>query len=311
LLYLRNPARTDEMRKLSVDHFIVLEQIRRAAEVPAPDIAFFGDSSCLMGVDPRVIERTLDVRPVQSFCSIGYLGPAGYELMLSRMIARKAAPRTLVFMFHPATFRREVVWEYWPAFVMSAGQAAAPALRFPRSSLDYLELEWLSRLIYSPLPAAYGRYYGGEGAFRSAIDARQGSAIDPNTGLNVASLDAIKAVPSPPDGPVTDFSTNQSYRDALKTLAETVRKLLPATSVYLIVSPLPDYTFRPGTLEQRAEQAAEIARALGIENSHILNTPATLYAAYFASTTHLNRWGQRVFSKTLAEAISDLPRVER
>jgi hypothetical protein len=304
LLYLRNPLRTDGMRRLNIDHFIVLEQIRRSAELPAPNIALFGDSSCLMGVDARIIERTLGVRPVQSFCSIGFLGPAGYAQMLDGMIARNAAPKALIFMFHPATFRREASWEYWPVFVRNAGQAAAPSLRFPHSALDYLEFEWLSRLIYSPLPGAYGRYYGGEGAFRATIEARQGSAIDPNSGLNVAKIEAVRAGPTPPYGEATDFSANQAYHDALKVLGETMKKLPPRTSVYLVVSPLPDYTFQPGTAEQRAEQAANIARALGIDSSHILSTPATLYSAYFASTTHLNRWGQQVFSGELAKQLA-------
>ena len=160
------------------------------------------------------------------------------------------------------------------------------------------------RLIYSPLPGAYSRYYGGEGAFRGTIEARQGSAVDPGSGLNVHSLDAVKTVPTAPSGEATDFSTNQNYQSALAVLAETVKKLPSQTSVYLIVSPLPDYTFRPGTIEQRAERAVEIAAALGVDRSHILNTPATLPVAYFASTTHLNRWGQQVYSGELAKQLA-------
>ena len=304
LCYLRNPARTDGMRRLSIDHFVVLEQVRRAANVPTPDIAFLGDSSCLFGINPGILERTLDIRPVQSFCSIGYLGPVGYAHMLDAMIARNATPKTLILMFHPDTFRRAADWDYWPAFVLNMGRAAAPRLRFPRSALDYLEFEWLGRLIYSPLPGAYSRYYGGEGAFRATIEARQGSAIDPNTGLQVASMDAIKAAPSAPDGPPADFSANQSYRDALTALGAVIRKLPSTTSVHLIISPLPDHTFAAGTANQRAERAREIARALGIDERHILNTPATLYTAYFASITHLNRWGQQVFSDELAKTLA-------
>ncbi|KGT73652.1 hypothetical protein MA20_43420 [Bradyrhizobium japonicum] len=305
-LYLRNPARTDGMRQLSIDHFIVLEQIRRAAEVPAPDVAFFGDSSCLMGVDAKAIERALKGKSTQSFCTLAYLGPVGYAKILDDMIIRNAAPKAVFFMFHPAAFRRESSWEYWPAFVMSARQAAPPLLPFPRGALDYLQFEWLSRLIYSPLPAAYGRYYGGEGSFRATINARQGSAIDPNTGLNTASVDAVRAVPTPPSGTAFDLSINQAYRDALKVLSETVKKLPQSTPVYLIVSPLPDYTFGPGSVDQRAERALEIALALGIGSNRILSTPATMCAAYFASITHLNRWGQQVYSAELAKQLAEV-----
>ena len=256
-----------------------------------------------MGIVPKILERAINVRPIQSFCSIGYLGPVGYAHMLNKMIARNAAPKAVVFMFHPITFRRGPSWESWPAFVLNAERAAVPALRFPRSALDFLQFEWLSRLIYSPLPGAYSRYYGGEVAFRATIEERQGSAVDPGSGLNVHSLDAVKAVATPA-GAATDFSTNQDYHNALKVLAETVKKLPPQTSVYLIVSPLPDYTFPPGTMEQRAAAADEIAAALGIDRSHILKTPATLPVAYFSSTTHLNRWGQQVYSNELAKQLS-------
>ena len=34
-LYLRNPARTDDMRNLTIDHFVVLEQMKRATALPA------------------------------------------------------------------------------------------------------------------------------------------------------------------------------------------------------------------------------------------------------------------------------------
>src|SRR5258708_7174039 len=165
--------RTDGMRNFSIDHFIVLEQIKRAAALPAAEVAFLGDSSCLMGIDAPSIEGGLDLHRVESFCSLGYVGPAGYARMLAGMIERNAAPKVLVLVFHPATFRREPSWDSWPGFVANGGKVNAPPLHFPRSSLDFLELEWLSRLIYSPLPGAYALYYGSEGAFRSTIRPRR------------------------------------------------------------------------------------------------------------------------------------------
>ncbi|MFH1345628.1 MAG: hypothetical protein ABIL01_31145 [Pseudomonadota bacterium] len=304
MLYLRNPARTDGMRKLNIDHFIVLEQFRRAATVPAAEVAFFGDSSCLMGVDPRLMERELALRPIQSFCSIGYAGPAGYAHMLAGMIERNAAPKVLVLMFHPATFRREPGWEFWPGFVRNAGKVERPRLHFPRSALDYLEFEWIGRLIYSPLPGAYGRYYGGEGEFRSTIRARRGSAIDPNVGLNISSLEALRAAPRTPAGAATDYRWNEAYAEALKVLGETIRTLPPQTRVYLVVSPVPDVAFPAEAGDQRANRTGQIAAALGIDNDRVLATPAAMFAAYFSSHTHLNRWGQMVFTNTLSKELA-------
>ena len=304
LLYLRNPSRTDTMSKLSIDPFIVLEQIHRAATLPAAEIAFLGDSSCLMGIDPPSIERALHLHSVESFCSIGYIGPAAYAGMLAGLIERNAAPEVLVLVFHPITFRREPSWDSWQPFVQNAGKVEQPSLSFPRSSLDYLEFEWLGRLVYSPLPGAYGLYYGGEGKFRSTIRARQGGAVDPNNGLNISSIETLHAAPTPPLGEPADFSWNQAYRDALKTLATTISKLPSHTHVYLVISPVPDYSFRPGSGSQRNERAQEIAAALGIDTDHILKTPETMFANFFSGYTHLNRWGQSVFTEALIRELA-------
>jgi hypothetical protein len=304
LLYLRNPDRTNGMRYLSIDHFIVLEQVQRAAALPAAKIAFFGDSSCLMGIDPPLIERVLDLHAVESFCSIGFLGPAGYAQMLAGLIERNAAPNVLVLMFHPAVFRREPAWEGWPAFVKNGARPVTVPLEFPRSGLDYVEFEWLGRLIYSPLPGAYGLYYGSEAQFRSAIRARQGAAVDPSTGLNVSSVQALHAVPTPPSGTPANFGWNQAYKDALNILADTIRNLPPQTRVFLVVSPVPDSSFRAETEAERTERVTEIAAALGIGADHILKTPETMFAAFFSGYTHLNRWGQSVFTSALAKELA-------
>ena len=224
--------------------------------------------------------------------------------MLAGMIERNAAPKVLVFMFHPATFQRAPSWEYWPGFVKNAGKVEAPNLHFPRSALDYLEFEWIGRLIYSPLPGAYGRYYGGEGEFRSTIRARQGSAIDPNVGLNISSLEALRPAPTKPGGAATDFSWNEAYAEALKVLGETIRTLPPQTRVYLVIAPVPDVAFPAEIEAQRTERIRQIAAVLGIDDDHVLPTPGAMFAAYFSSHTHLNRWGQVVFTDILSKELA-------
>jgi hypothetical protein len=304
VLYLRNPARTDTMRNLSIDHLIVLEQIQRAAALPAADVAFLGDSSCLMGIDPASIKSALDLHTVESFCSLGYVGPAGYAQMLAGMIERNAAPKALVLVFHPATFRREPGWDFWPSFVENGGKTSLPHLDFPQSSLDFLEFEWLARLIYSPLPGAYALYYGGEGALRSMIRAHQGSAVDPNTGLNISSMEALHAGPTAPSGEPANFNWNPAYVDALRALGETIGNLPPQTRVYLVVSPVPDSSFHVGMDEERSERLRAIAATLGINSDHILKTPATMFAAFFSSYAHLNRWGKMAFTATLIRELA-------
>jgi hypothetical protein len=302
LLYLRNPTRTDALRNLSIDHLVVLEQINRASSAHAAEIAFLGDSSCLMGIDPLSIERALDLHPVESFCSIGFLGPVGFAQMLGMLVKQNATPKILVFVFHPATFRREPSWDSWIDFVQSAAKAETSPLEFPRSALDYLQFEGVGRLVYRPLPGAYGLYYGGDEAFRAKIRAQQGSAIDPNTGLNFSSMQTSRNWATILTGKLADYRWNEAYRDALKVLSATLKTLPSQTRVYLAVSPVPDFAFRTEMGEQRTEQARAIAKVLGISNNNILKSPATMPGALFSTYTHLNRWGQAVFTDNLISA---------
>ena len=169
--------------------------------------------------------------------------------------------------------------------------------------------EWLGRVIYSPLPGAYALNYGSEMAFRLTIRLRHGSAIDPYTGLNVSSAAALHPAPSAASGAPADFSWNQAYVDSLNVLGEQLKRLPPRTAVYLVISPVPDYTYRAGTELERTERANQIAAALGIDPGHILKTPGKMYAAFFAGfVNHLNRWGQKQFTRKLIEDLAALPR---
>lgn len=304
LVYLRNPTRTDNLRRLSIDHFIVLEQINRASSVPAPKIAFLGDSSCLMGVYPRAIEQALNLRPVESFCSIGYLGPAGYAMMLDGMIQRGAAPQSVVVMLHPVTFERQPSWDSWTAFARQANQPQPARSSFPRGALDYLKFGLIDRFVYTPLPGLYGLYYGGEFALRNVIARTGGSAIDPATGLHAGSAEALRAQPRPFSGKAAEFTDSQAFRDALAVLRASLRKLPRQTQVYVFISPLPDYEISTEAAIARRAREEELADLLGIPADHILKTPATMYAEYFSGRTHLNRWGQRVFTDELVKALS-------
>lgn len=306
LLYLRYPSRTDLMRNLVVDYSMVSEQVDRVASRPLAEIAFLGDSSCLMGIDPPYMERMLN-RSVESFCTVAYAGPAGYAAMLEQMIERGATPKVLILMFHPVAFRPDPTWTFWTDLVRNKGRINMMPLEFPRSALDFLAFELVTRFLYSPLPGGYGIYYGSEGEVRSTIRSRHGAAIDPGNGLDISSIDALHASPTNPSGPAVDFSLNQMYRDALATLAVALKKTAHNTQVYLAISPVPDTAFHDGSELQRIESAKEIAGALGIPADHILNTSGAMYAAYFSSpTTHLNRWGKIVFTDNLVKVTSRL-----
>src|SRR5262245_45531069 len=71
-LYVAHPDRTElaASTQSSVDFQIVEHQLDRIAHTAPGAIALFGDSACLMGIDPRVVSRFLDGRKIESFCTI-------------------------------------------------------------------------------------------------------------------------------------------------------------------------------------------------------------------------------------------------
>lgn len=303
-LYLQYPARTDLMRNLVVDYSMVQAQADRIASRPAADIAFLGDSSCLMGIDPPHISKLLN-RSVESFCTIAFAGPTGHAAMLEQMIERGTSPKMLILMFHPVAFRPIEAWNVWVDLVKNKGQLNAQPLDFPRSALDFLAFELVTRLLYSPLPGGYGIYYGSESEVRSTIEAKHGAAVDPANGLNVSSIGPLRAARPAiaSSGPETDFSLNPLYRDGLATLAAALKKLPHSTKVYLVISPVADASFPLSSETKRDASVKEIANSLEIPPEHILCTPSTMHFAYFTNPAHLNRWGQAAFTEDLIRTV--------
>jgi hypothetical protein len=298
-LYLNNPTLTEAMRNTSVDHLIIAEQANRAKSAPPADISILGDSSCLFGIDPIILQQALS-RTAQLFCSTGYVGPSGYAHMLSDLIDRGGIGSTILLAFNPATFRRHPSWDYWADYVRSVGKRVEPTLPFFDGAMYYLQFEWINQLIYNPLPGAYSRYYGGEGEFRKTIRDGNGGAIDPVTGLTSKTAAELKAAASPAID-ATDFSTNDAYIESLKKLAGQLKRV-PNTRVYLMITPVSDAHYSETSKVQRAAALNDICEALELDISHILNTPASMYDAYFSATAHLNRWGRIAFSHAVARA---------
>ncbi len=286
------------------------EQVQRL-HTSNPDIAFFGDSSCLMGINAMLLSERLDTT-VGNYCTLGHVGPGGYALMLERLAA-VGSPRLVVLGLHPVQFQREAGWEDWPEFVAASAAVPAPKLEPVLGGLDYVRTQVVGGLIYSPIPGSYGRYYGGAGAFRDFLRASSGSAIDPRRGMrwqtehefrgaNAAHRDLYSEA-----GFDVDFSLNARYRAALQRLGLSVAAL-GRDRVYLVVPPVPDTLLSPQQRTMRVQALAEHRRILGIEAHQVLVTPAAMPDGNFSSRAHLNRWGQLAFTRLLAEQLRPLIR---
>jgi hypothetical protein len=277
IAHLLKPDRTTTVRTYSVEHYIVEEQVRRIESI-STTIGFLGDSSCLMGVDAQRLGHSL--RGTESFCTLAYLGPAGYATMLQRAMDKGRAPQRLVLMLHPTQFIRDSHWDVWVKFIgndLRWPDVDAP--QFPYSSLDFLRFEGISRAFYNPLLGQYGRYYGSEQQFRDTITAHNGSAIDPN-GLALRGRSEAAAVPSTPVEPF-GYSFNNEFLEALRTLRIVLAKY-GTERVSLVISPVPENTIANGTVDRdRDEAALRIAALLGLPDGAIIDTPDSYPAGFF------------------------------
>jgi len=84
-----------------VEVSIVNWQINNSlTQLKGSDILFLGDSSCLMGVVPSVIEKTTG-HSCWNLGTLGYLGTKGHALILEQWLKRFGAPRLLVYHVVP------------------------------------------------------------------------------------------------------------------------------------------------------------------------------------------------------------------
>ncbi|MCR6636434.1 hypothetical protein [Devosia sp.] len=291
VLYLPNAAGTDSAGGMSVDHFIVREQVERSTRVKS-DIALLGDSSCLMGLSPKDMPNKLG--SIESFCTLAYVGPTGYALMLEQMLDVRTEPETLVLVFNPVQFRPEPSWSDWDSYVTPPTTPHAPTHVFPFSGLEFLRVEGLNRLIFSPLPGAYGRYYGSATKFRETIDQNAGSAVDPN--LTGRGTDTASS-----------FVMNAEYLNSLDRLRDALDGF-GSSKVYLVISPVPD-PLTTDLVDERDKSAMVLASRLGLAPGQILTSPAVMASGLFATETHLGPEGKAEFTRMIgAELLRVLAR---
>jgi hypothetical protein len=292
-----------------IETYIVLEQVRRSERLPASDLAFLGDSSCLFGIHVPTLLHAFPGSNVESFCTIGYVGPDGYAAMLDKMIARGRQPRKLILVFNPIQFARDPRWNEWPGFIRNDRFEVASSPAFPAGGLEYIRL-LMERAVYTPLPGAYAIYYGGKDQFISTIWREHGGAIEPNRMLDIPSLEAFKATlpghvllkPLPASRP---FVINAEFEKALDSLAVTLSKF-GRSNVYLVISPVNSVNAQGGPESFHTEAGQRIAARLGLDQSQFLDTPAVmldiLYAHY---PSHLHRWARMIYTEQLAKTLAD------
>lgn len=83
------------------DAYSVYLDYKTSAMAQKNDIVFIGDSSCLTGVIPKVIEKYLNVTVV-NIAGYGNSGIIGYDVILRRYLEKNPPPKLIVYYVSPA-----------------------------------------------------------------------------------------------------------------------------------------------------------------------------------------------------------------
>lgn len=287
----------------NVDIQIVRAQMRRLVSTHNRAIIILGDSSALMGIDPSILQQKLG-KPIESYATLGVVGPEGYAYMLDLLSAEKSSIEYVLLVLHPVQFHREQYMEVWIPLLKDWNKTAS--LDPNRAPLDFVRGIANRYLVYSPLPGHYSLYYGSPEKFVGMINDNKGSAIDPGAGIKVNSLRAYSRLPNQGYLPIAmdKYRITDSYRKALAHLKRSVTTF-GREKIVLMPGPLP---LGPNVGAQRTILAdlKEIAEILELPHKNIVVPSITfsLDAKYFSSITHLNRFGKLLYSTKMVDEIA-------
>lgn len=279
----------------SYDVLFVNQQIKRIQQDARGDIVIFGDSSGLMGIDPRILEKELG-RTVQNFCTLAYAGPESYATMLEEYLKRNPKPELIILAFHPIQLGRDKQWDGWPKTIKESFSENSQSISWDKKIGNFLDSIIYGSLLYVPLRGGYGGYYGSPKAVEKAMSQGHGSLIDPIVLFPRAS--------TPRSARIDLKGMTDTYRASLEILKDVVRKH-GLDSLVLLRTPLPGHLLYDRARIEAAYQG--IGTTLALEKDKcILDEFSSLPSHYFSSHTHLNRYGKKEFSKMLASKLKPI-----
>ena len=278
---------------LDVDRTVLTHQVAACRQTQDAEILLLGDSSCLMDVDARQLGELLG-RRVLNLGTLSFLDLNAHAALLRTYLAANPnRVRTVVLLLHPAALRR-VGPEAWHVNFLDAllnqddfhWGTGFHARLSDALALDLVRSRIVSRLVPSPLPGAYGRFYGFTDDLERYLTAHDGSAVDPD---------------------VQVFSGSPEYRLApqLEGPSRNFRAAVPSGVTLLVgLTPAPAKfagTRHAATCDTLLRQWAQWLEADAV----LTQLPATLPDELFARTTHLGEAGARRYTETLAQALRE------
>jgi hypothetical protein len=270
-----------------IEGTVIGVQLERAPKMGAPDILIVGDSSALMGVDAIRLGVLLGDRHVESLATFGHVGPAGYAHELELYAnGRRSLPTILVLMHGVSLKLTDREYE-----TFGVERAVLTGTMDPRTRIfDRL----MAPVLYLPLPGSYGREYGWPEDLAAALQAGQGSIVDPNTY-------------EPADAKVFRYEMTPAVARRLDALGATIGRL-GAANVLVGVTPMPSAETDESSVRSRAEVQKQLASRVGA--SEIIKLPASMRDDEFATQTHLSAKGRAKLTEVVAAELERL-RAER
>jgi hypothetical protein len=273
---------------LDMDRTILIHQALAAKRQPA-DLILIGDSSCLVDVAARSLQQTLPDTKVLNLGTLSYLDLDGFALLLKN---HSPAPKYVLLLMHPEALRLGSPNPYYSDILQNflAAQDACDQ-NTPQFlcaiGADTTRARLLSRVIPVPLPGTNGQFYGFNTTLWRHLNINQGSAIDPH-----------QFNPKTAEG-------NAEYRLSQHVLesSKRFRAALPAqTKLFIGITPcpqsfvLPNHKSRVNSMLQQWSVTLQPATPLRL--------PETFPDQLFASPTHLNADGQRLYSLMVAQLLA-------
>lgn len=250
------------------------------------DLLLVGDSSCMMGVDaPALSERLGGLsKSLNLGLIIGLSAKTYAEAVRTKIDNARVFPKVLILLISPAKLAEDQrnPWfeDLWQSFAISHSSIEASPFEFVRERL-------MGRLFSQSLKGNGAWEYGFTSVIWDYLEAHHGSAIDggefrwkgKGEGRSFKVLSTLEG----------------EYLDFQSIIGEQV-------PLFVGLTPMPETYVGDSFEADREHMLATLSKWM--PTAHILaNLPATLPGGVFATPTHLNEQGQRVFTRYLAEIL--------
>lgn len=279
---------------LDTDRTILFHQAEAARQPHSTEVLLIGDSSCLMDVSaPQLTALSGGAYSALNLGTLSYLDLRAFATMLAAFSSsNQGQPKLVVLLMNPEALRRPSPYEY-----------TVDALRHFYGGTDYCSPEtppvlcllgveifrgrFWSRAAPVPLAGRFGRSYGFTHDLWEYLSRHRGSAVDPGR------FDAATA------------QGNAEYRLAgsLEAASASFRAAVPAGARLAVgITPLPR-SFA-GLTHPQVYQRLLSGWNQWIQADQVLsNLPSVLPDHLFASATHLNPEGIRIYTRQLSQEL--------